>query len=80
MEKLETGETVTTPLELQFAWLCQTWGIGVLGPNPKFSLVNKMNKCLVIFKAFDREIKDRTGNDWQVIRDTLAVIEEWTSG
>ena len=81
MERLPgTNERVVAPLELQYAWLCQTWGIETLGSNPNFSLVNRMNKCLVIFNAFSREIKDRTANDWEVIRGVLAIVEEWTSG
>ena len=79
-KELATGERVSAPFELQLAWVSQTWGIQVLGANPDFKLVGKMHRALAVHRAFEKEIKDRTPNDWQTIRDTLAVLEEWKSG
>jgi len=64
-------------MELQLAWMIERWGPGVLGPQPDFKLLARCAKALDVYGAFKKDQKDRTGEDWKIIKDTLKIVEEW---
>jgi len=64
-------------MELQLAWLVERWGVGVLGPEPDFALACRMARAFDIHQAFAKDIDKRTEQDWKIVRDVLAVEEDW---
>jgi hypothetical protein len=76
-ETLPDGTPVQVPIELQTAWLIDRWGVGLMGPEPDFRMVVRASKALAVHRAFERDIKDRSDDDWATIRDALAKIQGW---
>jgi hypothetical protein len=74
---LPDGSPLQTPTVLQLAWLCDRWGIGLMGPEPDFRMVVQMDRALGIYRAFKKDIKDRQPEDWTIIKDVLKVVEGW---
>ena len=68
---------VTTPVDLQVGFLMDRWGIEVLGPDPDLKQIIKSDRALAIYRAFNTDMKNRTENDWAMIRDTIAILEGW---
>jgi hypothetical protein len=64
-------------MELQLAWMVERWGLGVLGPEPPFALVCRMEQALDVHRAFAKDQDKRTEQDWETIKSVLRVVEEW---
>jgi len=57
--------------------MIERWGPGVLGPQPDFKLLARCAKALDVYRAFKKDQKDWTGEDWRIIKDVLRVVEGW---
>lgn len=76
---MDDGTPVVAPLELQLGWLANRWGIEVLN-DLGFQDIIKIDQAVLIYNAFKREAKDRTDDDWKMIKSTLSVLEGWQNG
>ena len=74
--KLDDGTDVVAPIELQLGFLVNRWGIEVLG-DLDFKEIIKIDYAMLVFNAFKRDAKDRTPEDWKIVKDALSVIEGW---
>ena len=77
---LPDGTPVSAPAELQIGFLMGRWGVQIMGPEPDLKAIIKADRALAIHRAFARDIKDRSPSDWQIITDTLKIIEGGQDG
>jgi hypothetical protein len=67
---------------LSLAWLTERRGLEALGDEVDFKLVVKMLKASDVHRVFYKQaeedgLKRMTPEDWTLITETLAIIEEW---
>lgn len=76
-KKLESGEEVQSPIELQMGFLLNRWGIEILGPEPDYKLIARASHAQSVYSVFRKDHRHRSPEDWEIVRSALRIIEGW---